>query len=1039
MKVLSRVSLKLILITTCLAFAIVPLALVTTFAWVTANKSAEEKAANYATIAGTLADKIDRNLFERYGDVQAFGLNRAVLDKEAWYVAGDTSPIVQAMNSYVDTYDIYYLTLLVDLDGKLIAVNTKDDSGNGVDTDYLYEHNFAQASWFRDCLARRFYESEDGSFTGTVMEHLYVDDEVKQVYGDEGLALGYSAPVYNENGEVVAVWKNVTKFGLVEDIVLATYEDLKSQGMGSAEITLLDDRGNVIVDCDPSTLGRDEIARDMSIIGKFNLVESGVEAATRVVAGETGSITRSHHTRKQIDQVAGFAPFKGALGFPGMQWNALVRVAASEALAAQIATKQTCLWLLALTALVVWLAAWVFARAISKVLKQTVDSMEAAAGGDYSKRVSTSLSSDLSRMSVALDTMLDSLTEAEAQTEEAVKLRQVVEDSDSAFMLVDRDLNVTYVNKATQSLMNEHSDTFAKHWSRFNAEALTGTRIFQFFESSEEQQQLLSDPSQMPYRSDLEVGAVVVEVNITPIYNSRNEHVGSTLVWEDVTEKRQQEARDADFRGQLESISAAQAVIEFDLDANIVTANDNFLAATGYSLDEIQGKPHRTFIDPSEAASGEYRKFWDDLRRGETKSGEFRRLRKDGSGLWIQASYNPICDPDGKIVKVVKFATDISATKEMELQVQQQQQREKQQAEEQQRKTAQLLDVVNAVAAGDMTVRMPDLGDDAVGKVARGVEKAVNAIRVAMSQVRDVAITVATSARELSVASDQISNGAQTQASSLEETAASLEEITSTVKQNTDNSQQAQQLASSSREVAESGGDVVSHAVDAMSAINDASKKIAEIITTIDEIAFQTNLLALNAAVEAARAGEQGRGFAVVASEVRNLAQRSAGAAKEIKNLIQDSVTKVENGTELVNRSGETLQEIVTSVKRVADIVTEISAASTEQLTGIEQVNNAVSQMDRVTQTNAAQTEEMAGTSQSLLSHSEQLQQLVSAFRLGDDQAAFSPAPASTPAAVRTTPQWDEPLVETMGGEHELDLIGAGIDDGNQAGDFIEF
>ena len=507
----------------------------------------------------------------------------------------------------------------------------------------------------------------------------------------------------------------------------------------------------------------------------------------------------------------------------------------------------------------------------------------------------------------------------------------------------------------------------------------------------------------------------------------------------------------ADSKGQLDAINKGQAVIEFDLNGTIRTANDNFLSAVGYSLSEIQGKHHSMFVEPATSASGEYRKFWDDLKAGLYQAGQYKRAGKGGKTIWIQASYNPIFDLNGKPYKVVKYATDITASKEMEFQIAERQKqdeiaavemrnkvneilavankvsqrdysqtlsvrgtdeigklgegltkffkdkqdseiaeqarvdRERAVAQETERKVSVVLEIVNTVADGNFNVRIPDLGNDPVGQVASALSSLVDAMRAALKEVRDVSSTVSTAAQQLNGASRDIAAGAQSQASSLEETASSLEEITSTVKQNTDNAQQARQLANSSRDVAERGGNVVSEAVQAMDEINRSSTKIADIITTIDEIAFQTNLLALNAAVEAARAGEQGRGFAVVAAEVRNLAQRSASAAKEIKSLIQDSVSKVQNGTELVNRSGQTLSEIVNSVKRVTDIVAEIAAASKEQLTGVEQVNKAIAQMDRVTQGNAAQTEEMSGTAGMLLSHSQQLSNMVERFRLDDE------------------------------------------------------
>ena len=307
----------------------------------------------------------------------------------------------------------------------------------------------------------------------------------------------------------------------------------------------------------------------------------------------------------------------------------------------------------------------------------------------------------------------------------------------------------------------------------------------------------------------------------------------------------------------------------------------------------------------------------------------------------------------------------------------------------------------------------------------------------AIVEVNDISASVASASQELAAASEQLSSGAQQSASSLEETASSLEEITATVRQNADNADQANQLANSSRETAEKGGAVVAQAVDAMGEINRSSRKIADIITTIDEIAFQTNLLALNAAVEAARAGEQGRGFAVVAGEVRNLAQRSATAAREIKGLIEDSVQKVETGSELVNKSGETLGAIVTSVKRVTDIVAEIAAASREQTVGIEQINKAVAQMDQVTQSNASQTEEMSGTAVALSGQAEQLQAVVAQFNLNRDAAPASKptnyAPAKQPQAKsfaapsKPAKRKSAPAKSASRRGEELELVGAGV------------
>ena len=302
--------------------------------------------------------------------------------------------------------------------------------------------------------------------------------------------------------------------------------------------------------------------------------------------------------------------------------------------------------------------------------------------------------------------------------------------------------------------------------------------------------------------------------------------------------------------------------------------------------------------------------------------------------------------------------------------------------------------VIQHLAEGDLTQTLDKDYEGLFGQLKDDVNTTVVKLRNMIGQIREGAMSISSSASEISQGNTDLSQRTEEQASSLEETASSMEQMTSAVKSSADNARQANQLSASAREEAEKGGDVVRQAVAAMAEINTSSGKISEIIGVIDEIAFQTNLLALNAAVEAARAGEQGRGFAVVAAEVRNLAQRSAQAAKEIKTLIKDSVGKVEDGTKLVDDSGATLSEIVTAVKKVSDIIAEIAAAAQEQSTGIEEVNKAVTQLDEVTQQNAALVEEAAAASKSMDDQSTSLQELVSIFSIGEgEDAGAAPAP----------------------------------------------
>ncbi|MBJ7311032.1 methyl-accepting chemotaxis protein [Rugamonas sp. CCM 8940] len=328
------------------------------------------------------------------------------------------------------------------------------------------------------------------------------------------------------------------------------------------------------------------------------------------------------------------------------------------------------------------------------------------------------------------------------------------------------------------------------------------------------------------------------------------------------------------------------------------------------------------------------------------------------------------------------------------------------------------LDIASTVASGDLTTQFHASAGDEIGDLMTALKAMNEALRSIVSQVQVGTHSIATASAEIASGNLDLSSRTEEQASSLEETASSMEELTSTVKQNADNARQANTLAQAASDVAEKGGSIVGQVVDTMGSIDASAKKIVDIIGVIDGIAFQTNILALNAAVEAARAGEQGRGFAVVASEVRNLAQRSAGAAKEIKALIGDSVEQVDIGARLVQQAGATMGEVVASVKRVTDIMGEITSASSEQSMGIDQVNVAIAQMDQVTQQNAALVEQAAAAAASMQEQAAGLAQAASVFKLGHEQASSGLAaaprravPAAMVAAARPRAQPAKPGV----------------------------
>ncbi|NML75846.1 PAS domain S-box protein [Rhizobium sp. S-51] len=427
----------------------------------------------------------------------------------------------------------------------------------------------------------------------------------------------------------------------------------------------------------------------------------------------------------------------------------------------------------------------------------------------------------------------------------------------------------------------------------------------------------------------------------------------------DITAAKLKAAEDA---GKLAAVSRAQAVIEFTTTGEVLTANDNFLNTLGYSLGEIQGKHHAMFCEPAYTQSADYQRFWQKLAAGEFVAEEFKRIGKGGKVVWIQASYNPIFDMNGKVFKVVKFATDVT---------------------ERVRSVDDVAVGLTALADGDLTVRIDHPLLPSLDRLRIDFNNSLDKLQATMSTVGDNTNAIAAGSREIQSASDDLAKRTEQQAAAVEETAAALEEITQTVSDSSKRAEEAGSLVARTKAGAEKSGEVVKSAIDAMGQIEASSREISNIIGVIDDIAFQTNLLALNAGVEAARAGEAGKGFAVVAQEVRELAQRSANAAKEIKALITTSGEQVRNGVTLVGQTGKALEQIVTEVKDINLNVIAIVEASREQATGLQEINKAVNAMDQNTQHNAAMVEETTAASHSLAREAETLRNLLAQFRFG--------------------------------------------------------
>lgn len=735
----------------------------------------------------------------------------------------------------------------------------------------------------------------------------------------------------------------------ISDVVTGVIDGARPDAVGAY---LLSGNGSVLYD----SLGEVE---DAQIVAEL--------AAT---AAETGTVVISDD-----GMIASFPILFGdageTVGSLVTQWDQTNKIAALSAVQTEGLLLGGVVMLVGLVLSILFLL-----TQMSRPLLRIEAAMGAVADENYDVDVPfTARKDEIGKMARRLDTFRIALAEAkEAERESAFK-SAAFGGSGASMMMVDEDLKVIFVNPSCAVFLKDLQHEMETHWRGFEAGDPIGANLVDFGPLMQLLKQVMEQGEDaLPIKVSVKLGDALVKVSINAAHNATGGMIGAVLQWSDRTEATRNAAL-------LEAIDKNQLRVEFDATGAIENGNDNFLNLVGLSTAQLCEMSLGNLFKNNAEDDASRCDVLQKLNAQEPVFGQFQVCASGNSQCFtVDGSFAAVTTPEGTLERAIFLGADVTQTAEAIKNAEILRQRV---ALEQQTTVDALGVALKKLAEGDLSGEITSAFPDDYEQLREDFNLALTSLQDAVAAVVNNTESIRNETKEITTAADDLSRRTEKQAATLEETAAALDELTSSVKSAAQGADEAAELSSAAQLNAEEGGDVAKLAVTAMDGIKNASEEVSKITSVIDDIAFQTNLLALNAGVEAARAGEAGRGFAVVATEVRALAQRSSDAAKEINALISSSERQVQEGVELVNRTGDALSEIVTSVSEISQRIATIAGSAREQSVGLNEINSAVNDLDHVTQQNAAMFEETTAASHALTSEADALAGAVSRFNLG--------------------------------------------------------